>query len=50
MNLFLNQLRWGCGQTKKIQEELDRLRTETLRTFAELILGRKIFEGGKEND
>ena len=40
----------GLWTVEKIQEELDRLRTETLRTFAELILGRKIFEGGKEND
>jgi hypothetical protein len=40
----------GLWTDEKIQEELDRLRTETLRTFAELILGRKIFEGGKEND
>nr|DAH29003.1 MAG TPA: hypothetical protein [Caudoviricetes sp.] len=40
----------GLWTDEKIQEELDRLRTETLRTFAELISGRKIFEGGKEND
>lgn len=46
----LESAQMGLWTDEKIQEELDRLRTETLRTFAELISGRKIFEGGKEND
>ena len=40
----------GLWTDEKLQEELDRLYTEKLRMFAELILGRKTFEGGKEKD
>nr|DAG30500.1 MAG TPA: hypothetical protein [Caudoviricetes sp.] len=40
----------GLWTDEKTQEELDRLYTQKFRMFAELILGRKTFKGGKEKD